>query len=140
MFIAKSSNPNLKSWGTVLLFIFGVFEVSARLLNTLDLKFLRGLINKGNVLYFCIFNYTICLVPIFTFLAMRGHIGISPFVQDILNGIFYALLAFCLGFMFNILFRYAFLDKNKPILSNDHIIKEEIISLVWHMKEWKESR
>lgn len=100
LFSATSSNPSIKNWGTVLMIIVSGSEVAARILNTLNLKVLSGLITPENVLYFCLFDYVTCIVPLLPFLALRGHIYMAPLTMDIINGIFYGLLAFNLGFMF----------------------------------------
>lgn len=108
MFLAKSSSPKFTSWPTVLMFIFGVTDVGARVLNTLNFEFLRGRINKNNVLYFCLVDYVACIVPLLTYLASMGRVPISPLACDVLNGIFYGFLAFNFGYLF-IAFSFRFL-------------------------------
>jgi len=118
MFQMPCSEPALKdNWGTILMFIFGVSEVGARLMNTMGVKGVTTLITEKSIWIFCLVRYVISLTPMITYLAGKGMISMSPVLMDVLNCFLYAILAFTLGIIGNniAIYMYSGLDSERKI-------------------------
>ncbi|MES1921533.1 hypothetical protein MHBO_003059 [Bonamia ostreae] len=102
MLQAKSSNPSLRDfWPKILIFLFGISEVTARIINTMKIKFIANAITEKNLWIFCFVPYTSSVLLFLSFLALRNVFYWPPLLIDIINGVFYSLLSFSVGIVNN---------------------------------------
>lgn len=115
LFKMPFSDPSFKQWNILLMFIFGVSEVSSRFINAFELECMKNLITEKNILWICLTRYVVCILPAICYMSTIGHFYMNPVLRDVLVAISYSLLAFSLGMIGNTLPAFSNSGFTKPI-------------------------